>query len=107
MEMVAYFAKHTDRVGYFGRPRAGRPVDRQRCGGGAGATDRPAADCAGLGPADREHRRDGGVDRDGRDARVGRPQVPTGRLTARIESYTRRREPVKPRKQVHTMMGRG
>ena len=45
-ELIGYFAKHTDRLGYFGRLRSGRSIGSGG-GGGAGAADGPAAEGAG------------------------------------------------------------
>ena len=87
-EMIAYFAKHTDRLGYYGRLRSGRSI-------GSGAVE---------GLARRMGRRlkvpgrgwcAGNLDgmaaliADGRHPGVGWPLGQARRLISRIESYTR------------------
>ena len=87
-EMIGYFAKHTDRLGYFGRLRVG-PVDRQRRGGGAGPAAGPPLKVSGRGWRVGQHRRDGDADRDGRHPGMGRTLGEDGRMMSRFESYTR------------------
>ena len=58
-QLIAYFAKHTDRLGYFGRLRTGRSIGSGAVEG-PGAADGPADEGAGAGLVRRERRRDGG-----------------------------------------------
>jgi len=80
--------RQAHRPGRLLRPAAHGPVDRQRGGGGPGASDGPTAEGAGPGLVRGPYRRDGGADRDGRYSAVGGPVDEARRLNSRIESYT-------------------